>query len=479
MTRSASSGPDLVLGVRGVERKVIAAGAGIVIFDPLLTKEATAVVERIRIAPGSSDGDGGTLRRGAGVDRVGLRRNGGVRLLRIARGVVSVLATTFVFAVAAAGAGVTPVGPLGLQTVSLTQDGQDLVWHVELTQPFSPGALGRDHESVCLLLARSSTGSAVSQLCLAGPRQGDRSPRVLYSSITPAGPSRAVAIDATVTRSSNRQLTASFLPSAIGLPYRSVVWQVSSTVSVRGCAPASPAGSSCSTLLPVKPTLFRLHTPRLVGCVATGPDWVFTGPRNVHDIALTFDDGPWPDPPASDFVDELARLHVPATFFEIGEHIPTYDPGGTVEKEMLADGDMIGDHTWSHPDLEGLSPFEQGEQISEAAAEIKRATGFEPCLFRAPYGAVDSSVLSEAKSLGMTTIQWDIDPRDWALPGEGEIIDNVLANAHNGGIVEEHFGGGPRYETLDALPAEVAGLRARGYQFVTLTQMLGYKLLYR
>ncbi|MGH2886248.1 MAG: polysaccharide deacetylase family protein, partial [Solirubrobacteraceae bacterium] len=89
------------------------------------------------------------------------------------------------------------------------------------------------------------------------------------------------------------------------------------------------------------------------------------------------------------------------------------------------------------------------------------------------------SVLSEARSLGMTTIQWDIDPRDWALPGESEIISNVLDNAHNGGIIEEHFGGGPRFETLDALPAEVAGLRARGYQFVTLTQMLGYKLVYR
>jgi peptidoglycan/xylan/chitin deacetylase (PgdA/CDA1 family) len=55
----------------------------------------------------------------------------------------------------------------------------------------------------------------------------------------------------------------------------------------------------------------------------------------------------------------------------------------------------------------------------------------------------------------------------------------VLDNAHNGGIIEEHFGGGPRYETLDALPEEVAGLRKRGYQLVTLTQMLGYKLVYR
>jgi peptidoglycan/xylan/chitin deacetylase (PgdA/CDA1 family) len=147
---------------------------------------------------------------------------------------------------------------------------------------------------------------------------------------------------------------------------------------------------------------------------------------------------------------------------------------------MLADGDMIGDHTWSHTDLLGLSAAEQREQLLLAADAIRKATGgFEPCLFRAPYGAVDRSLLKLARSMGFTTIQWDIDPRDWALPGESKIIEDVLANAHNGGIVEEHFGGGPRYETLDALPEEVAGLRMRGYQLVTLTQMLGYKLVYR
>jgi peptidoglycan/xylan/chitin deacetylase (PgdA/CDA1 family) len=81
--------------------------------------------------------------------------------------------------------------------------------------------------------------------------------------------------------------------------------------------------------------------------------------------------------------------------------------------------------------------------------------------------------------MGFATIQWDIDPRDWALPGEGEIVNNVLENAQDGGIVIQHFGGGPRNETLDALPAEVAGLRRAGYQLVTLTQMLGYKLVYR
>jgi peptidoglycan-N-acetylglucosamine deacetylase len=355
------------------------------------------------------------------------------------------------------------------------------VWQVELGQPFSPGALLRNHQSLCLLLERASNGSVVSQACLAGPRHGERSPRILYSPVTRAGPGPAVAIDATVTRSSNSELTASFVTSSVGLRYRPLRWQVISTVSTQGCTPpAAPGSATCSALLPAAPALLSLHTPRLVGCVATGRDWVFAGPRNMHDIALTFDDGPWWEPPTEDFLNELARLHVPATFFEIGEHIPTYDPHGTIERDMLADGDMIGDHTWSHVDMVGLSAEEQRQQLSLTAQAIRKATGgFEPCLFRAPGGAVDPSLLALARSMGFTTIQWDIDPRDWALPGESEIVDNVLANAHNGGIIEEHFGGGPRYETLDALPAEVAGLRARGYQFVTLTQMLGYKLVYR
>jgi peptidoglycan-N-acetylglucosamine deacetylase len=394
--------------------------------------------------------------------------------------VALVLLAALAVAAGASGAGSAPPQPLTVAAASVTQQGQDLVWTVKLTQPFSPAGLSRDKRSLCLLLERASGGSVSGQVCLAGPRRGQRAPGLLYSPVTRAGPGRAVPIDTTIKRSSDRALTAGFLPSSVGLQYRSLRWQVISTVSAPGCQPAAPGSGTCSTLFPAAPSRLALHTPRLVGCVATGPDWVFTGPRKVHDIALTFDDGPWDAPPSKDFVNELARLHVPATFFEIGEEIPTYDPHGTVERQMLADGDMIGDHTWSHPDMLGLSAAAQRQQLSLAAAAIRKATGgFEPCLFRAPYGAVDPSLLSLARSMGFTTIQWDIDPRDWALPGEDEIISNVLDNAHNGGIIEEHFGGGPRYETLDALPEEVAGLRKRGYQFVTLTQMLGYKLVYR
>jgi peptidoglycan-N-acetylglucosamine deacetylase len=403
-----------------------------------------------------------------------------VGLLARAVALLVVLVAGFVIVVRAAGAQGVVQQPLAVQTASLTQSGQDLVWQVELASPFSPGALRSDHRALCLLIERSSNLAVASEVCVAGPARGARSARLVYAPATGGGFGRASAIAATVTRSSNSELTASFLPADVGLAYRALRWQMSSTLAVPGCAPAVAGETACATLFPAAPTLLRLHAPQLVGCVPSGPDWVFHGPSNVRQIALTFDDGPWSDPPSSQFVSLLAREHAPATFFEIGRQIPEDDPHGTVERQMLADGDMIGDHTWSHPDMLGLSPAEQRQQLSLAAAAIKKATGgFEPCLFRAPYGAVDPSLLTLARSMGLATIQWDVDPRDWALPGVDEIIDNVVANAHNGAIVEEHFGGGPRYETLDALPREIAALRARGYQLVTLTQMLGYKLIYR
>jgi peptidoglycan/xylan/chitin deacetylase (PgdA/CDA1 family) len=74
---------------------------------------------------------------------------------------------------------------------------------------------------------------------------------------------------------------------------------------------------------------------------------------------------------------------------------------------------------------------------------------------------------------------WDVDPRDWSMPGVGAIYSNIVAHAHNGAIVIQHVGGGPRQQTLAALPREIETLRAKGYRFVTVDQLLGLQLLYR
>ncbi len=396
-----------------------------------------------------------------------------------------VRARVFLFSLAAALTVVVPSAwaakpapqPLQVSSSTFTQNAQQLSWAVQLTRPFSPGALAHDGRSLCLLIERSG-GTPIAQVCVAGPKPGARAPRVTVASIKGKSIGRPRFATAKVTRKSSSQLTATFLPASIGIGYKSTRWQVSSTLNSPPCAVKGRGGIACQTLFPSRPALARFQVPKLIGCVPSGARFVTAGPSNEGKvIALTFDDGPWVQTPQ--FLNVLEHYHVHATFFEIGENIPTYGEGGAIERRMLADGDMIGDHTWNHADVSGGGTFARDE-IVRAAAAIKSAThGFEPCLFRAPGGAVSSALFSVASSLGFKTIQWDIDPRDWSRPGTASIENTVLGNAHPGAIVLQHDGGGDRSETLAALPDEIKTLRRRGYRFVTITQLFGMRLLYR
>jgi peptidoglycan/xylan/chitin deacetylase (PgdA/CDA1 family) len=362
--------------------------------------------------------------------------------------------------------------PLGVQSASLQQSGRDLVWSVETNAPFSPGALGAARRSLCLVIERVRDDRATGQVCIVGPRPGGRSPSLRYQATDAA---RGVAVAGSVTRAGSHQLTATFLPSAIGNAYFPLRWQVASTLGPPRCA--TPTGAACETLWPAQSAIASLHVPQPVGCTDTGPPFVGGVTTTRREIALTFDDGPWYQTP--EFLTLLERYKLPATFFEVGEHIGQFGDGGAIERRMLADGDMIGDHTWSHVDVAAGGPL-AAAQIGRAAAAIRDAThGFTPCLFRAPSGDVSPALIAEARSLGFTTIQWDIDPRDWALPGVGDIEENVLDNAHAGAIVIMHDGGGNRSQTLQALPDIIETLRARGYTFVTVTQLLGQRVIYR
>lgn len=370
--------------------------------------------------------------------------------------------------------------PLAVKTASLTQSGEDVVWSLEMRTPFSPAALGQAGRSLCLVIERVADAEATGQVCLVGPRAGQTTARLRYQRIIGIAGGQArlgppAIIAATVTRAGPTQLTATFMPSAIQSGYRPIRWQVRSTLAVPHCA--TPKGAACVTLWPAKGDVAQLHPPQPTGCTAAGAPFVGGITTRRREIALTFDDGPWYQTPQ--FLALLERERVPATFFEVGEYIAQYSEGGAIERRMLADGDMIGDHTWSHLDVAGGGAL-AASQIDETVAAIRKATGgFTPCLFRAPYGSVSPALIAEARSLGFTTIQWDIDPRDWSRPGVGDIQGNVLANAHPGAIVIMHDGGGDRSETLAALPDIIATLRARGYTFVTVTQLLGQHLIYR
>jgi peptidoglycan/xylan/chitin deacetylase (PgdA/CDA1 family) len=189
-------------------------------------------------------------------------------------------------------------------------------------------------------------------------------------------------------------------------------------------------------------------------------------------VAIGFDDGPWTDTGA--FVRMLERSHAHATFFLIGRQL-SRSYGTTLLRE-LRDGDALGDHSFSHPDLTRSGQVHA--QLQQTIQAIRALTGYTPCVFRPPYGAYDGPVLSAARSLGLATILWNVDPRDWALPGTAAIERSVLSQVQPGSIIISHDGGGPRGQTLEAYPRIIAALRARGYRIVTIPELLGLRPVY-
>jgi peptidoglycan-N-acetylglucosamine deacetylase len=203
------------------------------------------------------------------------------------------------------------------------------------------------------------------------------------------------------------------------------------------------------------------------GCTHGGAPFVTHGPRGRKRIAIGFDDGPSDYTPG--VLRVLRRFDSHATFFEIGRE--TAGRASTMKK-ILAQGNEIGNHTLNHERDPSSGSLHETDRL------IRRATGFRPCDFRPPDGAVDGGLISRAHAQHLVTVNWDVDPRDWATPGVGAIASNVIQNAHNGSIVVMHDGGGDRSQTIAALPAILSHFRHRGYTFVTVAELLGHKFVY-
>ena len=210
---------------------------------------------------------------------------------------------------------------------------------------------------------------------------------------------------------------------------------------------------------------------RVVGCRSRGDLDYRHGPSR-REVAFGFDDGPYPDTPA--FVRMLARNHAPATFFVIGRQVSASYRATMLE--ALREGDVLGDHTFTHTDL--TRGADVRGQLQSTIGAIRSETGYTPCVFRPPYGDYNASVVRTARSLGLATVTWNVDPSDYLQPAPGTIERRVLAQVQPGSIVISHDGGGSRGRTLAAYPAIIRALRARGYRIVTIPQLLGFRPLY-
>ena len=201
------------------------------------------------------------------------------------------------------------------------------------------------------------------------------------------------------------------------------------------------------------------------------------GARTDKVIALTFDDGP--DPAYTPrILDILAEKGVKATFFIVGSW-------GAVNRDLLAriyrEGHDIGNHTFTHVNSSEVSPQHLKLEINATQRLLESTIGVQTKLFRPPYAAdlepqtIDAAeVLRVAASMGYLTIGMNIDPKDWARPFPKQIVDKTVEGARKGegNVVLLHDAGGVRTATVLALPQIIDRLRAEGFDFVTIHELL-------
>ena len=187
-------------------------------------------------------------------------------------------------------------------------------------------------------------------------------------------------------------------------------------------------------------------------------------------VALSFDDGPHPITTAL-LLDVLRHYHAHATFNVVGTKA---EEAPDLLRRMVTDGDEVASHTYSHDNLDKLSPATIDREIADADRDIAAATGQHPRLVRPPGGEYDLNAMSAFVRMHRIFGLWSINPGDWEKPPPARIVDSVLSQVHPGAIILMHD---DALNTIDALPAILEGLRRRGYRCVTMSDLeLTYSL---
>lgn len=182
-------------------------------------------------------------------------------------------------------------------------------------------------------------------------------------------------------------------------------------------------------------------------------------------VTLTFDDGPHPDFTPG-LLKILADQKVKATFFVVGEMVEKYP---AMAKAIVAGGHEIANHTFSHVNLSKLPPYLVRVEYRAASDVVQKVTGKRPLYARPPGGQMNASVLEAATLEGMTTVLWNVDPGDYANPGEDILMRNITRTLSNGAIILLHDGS---TQMRDLLPNLLTNLKRNGWQFASLKEVV-------
>ena len=190
---------------------------------------------------------------------------------------------------------------------------------------------------------------------------------------------------------------------------------------------------------------------------------------NKNYVAMTFDDGPHPQNTPK-LLDILRERNIKATFYVIGRNVELYPE---ITRRIVAEGHEIGNHTYTHGNMTKMSDAKVRKELDTTRDAIAGATGVKPRTMRPPYGGLLQSERSWIGSeYGYPTIMWAVDPRDWQRPGPAVVTSRILSATTPGAIVLAHDLHAP---TVTAMPATLDGLLKKGYQFVTVSQLLAMK----
>lgn len=196
-------------------------------------------------------------------------------------------------------------------------------------------------------------------------------------------------------------------------------------------------------------------------------------PRASRRLALTYDDGP-NDPYTLRLLEVLARHNVKATFFMIGRYVEQHPD---IAREVAKAGHVIGNHTFTHPNLIFASALQTRLQIEQCAAALHQAIGEHSKLFRPPFGGRRPATLRVARSLGLDPVMWNVTGWDWNAPSAEHIERHVRRQIRGGDVILLHDGGhqrtgSDRAHTVTASDRLITRHTDEGYQFVTVPELM-------
>lgn len=196
---------------------------------------------------------------------------------------------------------------------------------------------------------------------------------------------------------------------------------------------------------------------------------IWQGPLARKKIALTFDDGPNPNC-TEKFLNLLHNYQIKATFFLIGENMEKYPH---IVKKIIADGHLLGNHTYTHKNLCEISIGELIKELDRTQNIIRQISGRNSRYFRPPYGKFSFIMFLYCIHKHFSTVLWSLDSRDFEQSGVNHIVDNVIGNEIKGGDILL-FHDDNEY-TLEALPVIINDLKAKAFDFVRVDELLNTK----